>query len=492
MMRRLALVALAFLVTAAGAGLRAADPPTASAPAILYTRDKPPATPQIADLPLQTTITQYGITWMFEQAARVGQFVTGDFYVVGPVRITGITPEPKDGRNGSCLNVSAVLEKCGFDSRIPHERYDAKLFLAPPIALQPGDALTSSISLADNEIGTINPMLWRVGKDQRSPVRACAVLTCLAQPVPPDAFRPSYAGHAPKIYLARDLRRSLLPQLARTPGTPKLAAWERIFQRPWIDLVMDEFGAPVDNMPVYGREYVRSVGAASLLLCLDFTPQEKERLLLSMVQVGIDLWGLAPAGMPGPWHALGGHGNGRKWPVLFAGVMLNDADMQAPEKKYPHLQFSEDVQTMFGPSWTGAKVVWAGHVGKDGNPKYEDWGAYEHLPPGQWKGDTGESYRRCCTSNAWVAEALAVRILHLEKTWNHDAFFAYVDRWMTEDDAPALKAIKEARGKDYSQDWAVQGSTWDPFVKELWLKYRNNLPANPDGGKTPPSSETWK
>ena len=29
--------------------------------------------------------------------------------------------------------------------------------------------------------------------------------------------------------------------------------------------------------------------------------------------------------------------------------------------------------------------------------------------------------------------ALAARLMKLEKTWDHDAFFAYVDRWMGED-----------------------------------------------------------
>ena len=48
--------------------------------------------------------------------------------------------------------------------------------------------------------------------------------------------------------------------------------------------------------------------------------------------------------------------------------------------------------------------------------------------------DMNESYRRASTSHGWVGEALAARIMHAEKYWDHDAFFSYVDRWMTEDD----------------------------------------------------------
>ena len=462
----------------------AADPAAAVAP----------LAPKTEDLPLKASVSQYGITWTFAQPARVGQFVTGDWYVVGPVTVVGISPKPENGRNGSCLNPLAN-EKAGVDSRIPFGRYDEKLYRAPPIALKPGDSLLSSISLDDNQIGKAKPMLWRTNKDQRSPVRSVAVLTCLPGPVPADAFRPAYSGKQTRIVLARDLKRDLLPKLPRSGLNFKChqggqdahftiadaAGW---FQRPWIDLTMDEFSSPVENMPTYGQQFCRAVGLGSLLLCLDYPPAEKEKLLLGMVQVGLDLWGLAAQGsQPTPWNALGGHGNGRKWPIVFAGILLGDADMQQPGKKYPYLKFSEDTQTMFGPCWTGATVVWAGHVGKDGHAKYPDWGAYEHLPPKDWKGNTGESYRRCCTSKAWVAEALAIQLLKAEKLWNHDAFFAYTDRWMHEDDAEFVRIIKEARNANYDNDWARQGTSWDPFVDSMWAKFRPTLAAPVDRWK---------
>jgi hypothetical protein len=453
------------------------------------------------DLSLKSSITQYGITWTFEKPARVGRFVNGDYYIVGPTIIVSITPKPSNGRNGSCLNPSSTVEKTGFDSRIPHGRYDPKLFLAPPIVLKPGDSLLSSISV--DKIGTVKPMLWRIEKSQLNPLRTVAVLTCLEAPVPSDAFRPAYSDKKHRIYLARNLKRSLLPRLSAADisfkyyqgyndqefGIKDTSLW---FQRPWIDLIMDQFGAPIENMPVYGAQFARAIGIASLLLCMDFTREEKEPLLINLVQVGIDLWGIAGQGsQPLSWSALGGHANGRKWPIIFAGMLLGDSEMQKPNKTYPYLNFSEDTQTIFGDSWTGAKVVWAGHMGKNGHPKYPDRGAYEHLLPEKWEGDTGENYRRCCTSNTWVGEALAARILHAEKFWDHDAFFAYVDRWMTEDDSKLIKIIKDARGKDYSVNWARQGSTWDPFVTDMWRKYRNHLLPGPDGTMTPNAENTW-
>src|SRR3954463_9789543 len=39
-------------------------------------------------------ISQYGITWTFEQPATSGQFINGDWWVVGPVKIININPPP--------------------------------------------------------------------------------------------------------------------------------------------------------------------------------------------------------------------------------------------------------------------------------------------------------------------------------------------------------------------------------------------------------------
>lgn len=427
------------------------------------------------------TVERHSITWKFSEKATVGRFVNGDYYVVGPVAIVSITPAPTHTRNGSVLNLPPHQGESGFDDRVAGGRWNPKLRATLPITMKPNDILVSSISV--EKVGEL-PAPLRPSDRAQSPVRTVSVLTCLAEPAPADAFRPSYCDYrAPQLYLARNLRRDLLPQLpcAGIPmqmemgGPFAIGDWAGRFERPWLDVCFFGFDAAIEYQPHYGRDVGRAVGVASLLLCLDFTPQEKESLLINFVQYGIDLWGIARAGYPG-WQAHGGHGSGRKWPIVFAGLMLGDPEMQSPTKSLPRLKFGEDMQTMYDKGWTGAKVVYAGHVGKDGVPDKKDWGAYEHLPPAEWPGNLGENYRRCCTSVAWVGEALAVRILHAEKAWDHDAFFDYVDRWMTEDDTKAIAEIKRARGQDYSADWARQRQTWDPFVQAMWTKYRDHLP----------------
>jgi hypothetical protein len=163
-------------------------------------------------------------------------------------------------------------------------------------------------------------------------------------------------------------------------------------------------------------------------------------------------------------------------------------------KSFPKASFGEDEQTAYGDCWTGAKVVFAGHSGIDeatgrgrNLARTEPWGPYEHMPPSQWKDgqNTSESYRRCCTSVGWVAQALALRLLRAEKFWNHAPFFDYVDRWMYEDDSEFVKTIKASTGRDHDHDWSRQGQCWDPFVNEMWSKHRTELPAPTDGWKQP-------
>jgi len=539
-------------------------PPDAWKPAdqkvVLYTKKKPPATPRLEDLELTKSVSRWGVTWTFDKPARVGQFVNGDYYMVGPVTVAAIDPKPlwgdevketidkesvreanypgQQARNGSMINPRCdhrnvgghgYRECAGFDSRIPHARYAPELFAHLPIAMKPGDSLFSTISRHNQEIS-------KFSGQHVDPLRTAAVLTCLAEPQPPDAFRPSYCDAAnSKIHLARNLRRELLLKLPKARSAPPRIDAYRVasngdkmprgpatyfnppdyvtaFQRPWLDIVEFGFAAPVENLPHYGQDMVALVGDASLLLHMDYPVEEKERLLVNFVQVGIDFWGLARAGRSWPSH--GGLNSGRKWPIVFAGLMLDDPEMQSPTKSLPSLHFHEDDQTALCPysyrgqvherGWTGAKAIFTGHSlpRNAGTGGWEDgWGCVDVYPPSQWprmKPDrvpSSEGYRRANTSNSWIGEALAARLMHAEKVWDHDAFFAYVDRWMTEDDTPLVEAIKRAGGMDWTKvkpgDFGRQGCVMQAkFVREMWDQHRNHLP--PDGHEDPPAEETWK
>ena len=456
------------------------------------------------DLPLQDSVSQYGITWTFEKKAPVGQFVNGDYYVVGPVTVVNIDPRPlyddevpedqldahdkrvqgkKYIRNGSMLNPPPRKE-VAYDSGI-RNWFRPELTAKLPIPMEPGDTLASTISLKLDEQsrGPYHSSGVR-GHHDNCPVRVAAVLTCMDGPQPADAFRPSYCDTSNKVYRAGSLRRDLLPSIARVEDVPDPVKFAEVFQKPWLDTGYFGFDRPMENMPHYGQWVGQSVSTAGLLLCMDFTPEEKEKLLINLVQAGIDYWGVVRGGHPG-WEGWGGHGSGHKFPIVFAGFMLGDEDMVAPTRGFPKVEFGEDNQTRFGDCWTGAKVVFTGHSGissATGSPPRPKWGPYEHTPASQWKNEgeqknyQSEAYRRANTSCCWVGQALALRILKLEDAWNHDAFFAYVDRWMCEDDKEFRHEINkyfpDKSLVDETKVWFHQGYTGEGWVKAAWEQYR--------------------
>ncbi len=512
------------------------DVPLDLLPNVVFTPDKPGTTLTVDALPKVDSISQYGITWKFDKKVPAGRFVNGDWYVVGPVTVIDIEPKTvvseetlPDGkkkiivRHGSMHNFRVSTNNpIGFDNRVINH-FEPKALNLVPISLKPGDNLMSTISSPLKEYATVRRMLGPFNSSHKSVcgIKVAAVLLCMDKPVATDAFRPPYMATAHPLYYARNLKRDFLPSLPRlkevlpynADGEPQyfkkntetgraelcydIRAYERYFRLPWLDTVFFSFSAPSQNMPQYGRELGRIVGNAALLLCLDFTREQKERLIINFCQVGIDRWGMLLGGHPG-WRAFGGHGSGRKLSIELTGVFLGDEEMQNPYKKFPNVEFGEDMQVVDEKSWTGADVSYAGHYGrKFGSSERNPQGTeYEYMPPTEWKTKaafTGESYRRCCTGICWVAQALAIRFMKIEKVWNNDPFMRYCDRWMTEKDADNVKIIhdsvkletiaeikkveKDPGFKfDYRPDYMAGGTTWDSFVNEIYATYRNKQP----------------
>ena len=338
----------------------------------IWRRHRFRATPDTATV---SSITRDGITWSFARPVPIGQFVTGDYYVVGPVTITDISPAPTRSLpylNGSVVNLPTPNHKSGFDSRLNDGEdqswwFDAALRAYPPLTLKPGDALVSTISLPE---GQALPEIMRSSTASASPVRTASVLTVLAAAVPADSFRPSYCDRKQIIYHANSIDRNILPSLpAPNPSaTPTLLEYEALYRRPWIDMNAFLLDAPAEYMPSYGQHVAFANSYASLLLMLNFPPEEKVKLTNSFVQYGIDLYGCVEAGYG--WPAFGGHRSGRKLPIVFAGILLNDSGMKNVSTTHPD-QFGEDMQTMYVTevppagkyqyAWQGATSIYGGH-----------------------------------------------------------------------------------------------------------------------------------
>ena len=262
------------------------------------------------------TVSQYGITWTFSESALSGQFITGDWWVAGSVTVVKITPDPgpqkteenneiKLGRWGDTSlendnrmrNGSMIVNKCGgrhgYDSR--SSTYNPELSITLPVHLAPNQSLISTISNSQLNVDNFcKNILWESEKQTQLALNTAAVLTCLPEPPPEDAFRPSYVGDEKKIYREKDIRWDKLQKLKPVGKVPAWEEFERYFQRPWLDHLTNwtqQQINPNENQPNYGREHSRLVSMAGLMLQLDVPDARKRELLIGLVQYGIDLSG---------------------------------------------------------------------------------------------------------------------------------------------------------------------------------------------------------
>ncbi len=439
-------------------------------------------------------VTQYGITWKFDRDYPVGQFVNGDWWVVGPVTVVSVTPGPspappnevndlgvnqwgdtglqdnKERRNGSMV-VMSLGRSQGYDSR--GITYDPKASVTFPYELEANRSLISSIS----EVSVPNTamyadLMWASEKENLNVMKTAAVLTSLSEAPPADAFRPTYVGADKEIFRASSLQWDQLQKLpmdATQYPVPSFSQYERYLERPWLDHLNGAWEGqwllPVDNQPGYGREIARIVGTASLLLNTNASEDQKRRLLYGLVQYGIDLHGMVQLGAV--FNEGGGITSGRKWPVLFAGLMLGDPSF-TPEPR--STVFHEDAQTYYGRGWYGQTALWqmVWH--------HETRQPYQEKPPGEWDewDQTSEDYRTCCTVRAWIGEGLAALLMGAKAEWNHNAFFDNLEDWMRKTDLYAANRQGYERPPE-------ETTSFDPFVDAFWDLHRDNVPAQPNG-----------
>jgi hypothetical protein len=344
----------------------------------------------------------------------------------------------------------------GYDRRAWN--YDSRLSVQTPLDMDVNVSLVSTISNPDT------------GSRKLIELKTAAVLTCLAEIPPAGTFRPPFCGTEKPLHQVRQLKRELLPSLAPVPGAPTLSEAERWFERPWLSHLnhyKSQDIHPADNMPGYGREVAKQTGDAALLLALDIP--DKETLLIRFVQYGIDNFGIFNSG--GFWPHNGGHQLGRKWPILFAGMMLEDEAMSwigSDPRKGKELTFQEDDQTFYvtqaevdathdprwGPTHPRHPVKTLPYEQR--NIGLPEWGI---LHVGKPSADnmhlTGIPYRAINLSGM-AGIVLAARIFDQTDTWNHPPLFDYFDRaW-------------DLTGRTFRLD----RNAATPFAVSMWNTYR--------------------
>lgn len=489
-----------------------------------------------------SSITHNGVTWTFASPVTYGTFITGDFWVVGPVTVTDISNSlndpgwsPRAGQNGSMLNplfAGQDRNKQGYDDGIGS--YDASLNVGRPggnpltagnpLVVLVDSTLVSSVSWLYNSSSDYEPGTpsFNGGTGTPRPVtRAAAVLTVLDAAPADYSFRPPYAGSDKTVnHNLSDLDTSVLGNLAPVgSNVPDPVQVEAQFSKVWIDHAFEYIGAfihPSDHMKEYGQHLATDINNAALLLNMDYSQlpglPDKQGLLIGFTQLGIDLAGIADNG--GGWRANGGHGLGRKLPILMAGLLLDDQHMQdvgvwgdGDGNGNGGTEFQE-FQNTFYVTQADVDLTQSGLNPNEGSwptnhPSAQPGGLWEPDHRNVWDANTQtvinehtpyttsdiglpewgirHSYRpksdnghlsavyRSINGSVYPGIALVVEIMGANAEWNDDSFLDYADRYM-----------------DWTDGGDTAGNPLPQFVEDMWDAYRADYgpiwPATGGGG----------
>lgn len=377
------------------------------------------------------------IVFTFDKAYTCGQFANGDWWVSedasGFVTITSMTPAASGGRNGFDVNPSDKTK----------QRFDSVAGLAtPPAPYDPTPVpgftgFPFKVSGISSVVKTVGG--FPTGGAYQSYLQFAAVLTVVAAPISNSnaVFRPGYFGSAGKSFYAVPSAAAVaaLPAAPYTPGvsvpsaaTFSIASIATRYQHVWLDNITPSAPVrlihPTDNMPEYGRD-IATDNAVNLLRMLlsdfNYADVTHKQALINYLQMAIDLKSMAAGGVT--WDADGGHGNGRKLPLLVAHKVFGGTDFS---NAIAASSFAED-QQVWRSGVTG-EVLW-GVVSTEALYWRTTRGALGELPPGGSKaladpygridgggyqvGDVFE-YQICCTSKPWKYTVLALYLLGLE------------------------------------------------------------------------------
>jgi len=405
---------------------------------------------------MASSVSQHGITWEFDREYEVGQFITGDYWVIGPVTITYITrPNNNPERDGSMVNPMPGRDQ-GYNSLGNSENYKPELNVANqlPLTLSAGSSLVSMISKDDSE--------------RRPHNLHAAVLTVLDSVPSATAFRPPYSGTRKPIHVWEDVDLSPLLNLPVVDGT-NISGMKSRVAKPWIHHFTDWRGVqhspPDANNPGYGRDFASRSHDVALTLQLEMSPEDKEEMARGYIQLGIDTHENAMNGMALA-NIGGGLGVGQKLSGILAGVLLNNDEMKNfAINNDPRDHFQEDAQIHLLTEETRDMAT-------DGY--WDDvplgtpvWSArsIEYYYDRSWDDPPGRiNYMACCTSNATVGAALVVRLMGIQHLWNNDNFLDWMDLYQG---YPTDEFFdKQTRSEDWHFFWNR------PFVREMWREYR--------------------
>lgn len=367
-------------------------------------------------------ISQWGITWYFDKQYEYGKFANGDYWVLGPVTITRITPDYDGENNGWEVN-PVVSGNHGFQSGCYGNGFDKSLVPNLPYK-SPESGIVSIVKTIPT--GTNRPC-----------IKTAAVLT-VATSIPPgqgaDVFRPPYVGAEKAYYFVSDLRTDLLPSLDPVGVSVDLSYIENRFRKLRLDHKKGAIGRalrPQDAMEDYQPKNSEDIINAALRLMMKDDISAKLPALIQYIQAGIDKVHSILLGQT--WPPGGGHQPAHILPSAITATMLN---MNSVKTVLKNATFFHASNYLYSTNKYGNQVwgensteqqYWDYLVLREGSRSNKD--PYEYIDGGV----PGEAYQNI-TSQSHKGEALAARLMpSLQEAWpDADLFYAtnYSVRWV--------------------------------------------------------------
>jgi len=438
------------------------------------------------------SIFQNGIAWKFNACYRAGQFANGDYWVLGPVTITAISPDYHIIKNSggtctsdsNCVNTPTYTDSVGtFDASVcgwttsctgtcvsgtcsyllavhgfeinptVDDTRNYPTIIAAPQGFdsRPGgfsENVVPSLPLTVNPSDGIKSIIKLISRPTAQPFRhygsKAGVLTVVPS-VPPDegrsVFRPPYVGTEKPYYSANSLQTQLLTSLQPSASTPAIKT--KFESMRWVH--MDHKGSylgqwlrPEDQIQSYYPDQPAVSSDAVLRLMLNDPLQDKLPLLYVVVQDGIDNYYFIKGGQT--WPAGDSVQPGHQLLPAFAAAMLGDASMKstlrnsklAMEDTYLKVQNGTGMAIYGGGdpyTWSVAEEKYWQALGAPELYGKEREDPYRLIDGGANGG--GGYYEECCQAKPWKESALPFFMIpEMKNAVNNSLFLDFADRWV--------------------------------------------------------------
>lgn len=269
-----------------------------------------------------------------DKAYTCGQYANGDWWVApqtngGSVTITSITPAASGGVNGFMVNPASIASQA----------WDNRSVVPYSVGLMP--ALPLTINTTTTPVSSVVKVVSLAVPSNHQNEAFAAVLTVVNASISNSStyFRPGFFGTTGKTsYAVPVTLPSQVGYYSVGGSVPAMSSltFSSIATR-YQNFQLDYGGGypardlhPADNIPVSYGAQIATDNETNLerMLLSDFSysnPTDKAAMI-NYLQMAIDLKSVAANAGSGSFPAAGGHGNGRKLPLLFANMVFGGTD----------------------------------------------------------------------------------------------------------------------------------------------------------------------